>query len=244
MSQSLALRGEERAEARPAGTATSDVLAGARAMAPTMLAFLPFGLLVGAAVATSASPLTAWLSTWSIYGGAAHLAVLDVLGHGSGWLAAATVGVLVNVRLTAYATAMAPTWRTASWRARLVAALTLTDAVWALSNTRMPAADGAAAHRRFHLGAALTLWVGWPTMVTLGTLTGSWAESVPLFSLLPCLTLGSLVVPQLRHRPALAAAGAAATAAVATLPLPAGAAMMLTAAAGATAAWIVSRSRR
>ena len=97
----------------PVETPGADLRAGARAMAPMLVAYAPFGLLVGAAVAASANPLAAWLATWTIYGGAAHLAVLDVLAHGSGWMAAAAVGLLVNVRLTAYATAMAPEWRSA-----------------------------------------------------------------------------------------------------------------------------------
>jgi hypothetical protein len=38
-------------------------------MAPVTLAYLPFALVVGEAVAASAGPAAAWL-TWLIYGGA------------------------------------------------------------------------------------------------------------------------------------------------------------------------------
>lgn len=53
----------------PSGS-RSDLRAGIRAMAPMMLAFVPFALVVGAAVASSANPWAAWLATWTIYGGA------------------------------------------------------------------------------------------------------------------------------------------------------------------------------
>lgn len=203
--------------------------AGVRAMAPMLVAYVPFGLLVGAAVAASANPLAAWLATWTIYGGAAHLAVLDVLGHGSGWMAAAAVGLLVNARLTAYSTAMAPEWRTAPARQRALAAVLLSDAPWALARDR---GEG---DRQFYLGAGLTLFVGWPVLVTLGTLTGDRVSTVPVAALLPALTLGAVVVPQLRHRPVAFAVAAASVSAVATAHLSAGTSLAVAAAVGVTA---------
>ena len=150
----------------PSGS-RSDLRAGIRAMAPMMLAYVPFALVVGAAVASSANPWAAWLATWTIYGGAAHLAVLGVLAQGSGWAAAAAVGLLVNARLSAYATAMAPQWRSASRGQRALAALMLTDVAWALAR------DQQHGQRQFYLGAAGTLFVGWPALVTVGVWSGS-----------------------------------------------------------------------
>src|SRR5262245_19390531 len=76
---------------------------GVRAMASILLAFAPFALAVGTAIAHSDNRLAAWLGTSTIYGGAAHLAVLDLLAIGSGWIAAASVALLVNLRLAAFA---------------------------------------------------------------------------------------------------------------------------------------------
>ena len=206
-------------------------------MAPMLVAYLPFGLIVWAAVAASANPLAAWLSTWTIYGGAAHLAVLDLLAHGSGWAAAAAVGLLVNVRLTAYATAMAPEWRSAPVRQRALAAVLLTDVSWALARGRT---DG---QRQFYLGAGLTLFVGWPVLVTLGTLTGDWVGAVPVAALLPALSLGVVVVTQLRQRPVAFAVAAASVSAVATAHLAAGTSLAVAALAGVTAGLAAERSR-
>lgn len=215
----------------------SEVAAGVRAMAPMLLAYAPFGLLVGAAVAASESPQAAWLSTWTIYGGAAHLAVLDVLRQDAGVVAAALVGLLINARMVAYSVSLAPTWQDTSTRSRLAAAAMLTDATWGLTRSRD--AETPQQRRRFYFGAGLTLWAGWPTLVTLGVVFGDWIRAVPAAHLLPSLTLGTLAVRQLHGRPALAAGAVAGTVAVATAGLDGGLALLLAAAGGATAAALV-----
>lgn len=215
-----------------------EVSAGVRAMAPMIVGFAPFALLVGAAVAASDNPVAAWLGTWTIYGGAAHLAVLDVLQRDAGIVAAAVVGLVINARLTAYSAAMAPQWRSTSVRSRLVAALMLTDASWALGESRTGSPD---ARRRFYLGASLALWVAWPALVTLGVIVGQWFHEIPALTLLPALTLGSLAVRQLRDRPAIAAGAAAGSVAIATTSLPTGIALMLSALAGALAGVLARR---
>ncbi len=216
----------------------SEVHAGVRAMAAMLPAYLPFALVVGASISTSANPLAAWLATWTIYGGAAHLAVLNVLAQGSGWVAAAVIGLLVNARLLAYAMAMVPEWRAAPLRHRAVAALMLTDAPWALSRNRQHRL-----HRHFYFGAAGTLFVGWPTMVTVGALAGNWVDAIPVAHLLPALTLGALVMPQLRQRPTATAAAAASVCAVLTTGLPASVSFGTAAAVGVIAGVLAERAR-
>ncbi len=213
---------------RPSSVLTDeDARAGVRAMLPVVVGYAPFGLVVGATVAASANPLAAYVATWTIYGGAAHLAVLDALGAGAGWTTAALVGLLVNARLSAYATSMAPQWRSASVAQRTVAALMLTDAPWALTQRR------STGRRPFYLGAALTLFVGWPVLVTVGMLAHRWTGTAPVLTLLAALTLGCAVIGQLRQRPAAAAAVAAAVVTIATTSLSTGTALLAAAAAGA-----------
>lgn len=223
----------------PLARVSSPMRSGARAMLPMVAAYAPFGLLVGAAVARSDQPWAAWLATWTIYSGAAHLVVLDVLGSGAGVMGTVLVGLTVNVRLAAYSASMAPDWRTASVGRRALAGLALTDAPWALAQD----APGDARDRRAsYAGAALVLWFAWPALVTCGALLGPLFQNLPAATLLPGLTLGILVVPHLRQRPGLAAATTAAVTAVAGAPLPAGVALMLSAAAGALAGAVAHRS--
>ena len=210
---------------------------GFRAMGPVIVAYVPFALVVGATIASSAQPWAAWAGTWLVYGGAAQLALLDVLAHGGGWLPAAAVGLLVNVRLTAYAAAMAPAWRTEpAWR-RIVAAVMLTDAPWALARDRARNAPS------YYLGAALALFIAWPAMVTVGTLIGDHVSAVPITDLLTPLTLGSVVVPQLRQRPVALAMAAATVTAVVTSQADAGVALLLAGAVGAATGLLAERAR-
>ena len=169
--------------------------AGFRAMTPVLVAYAPFALVVGTAVATSPDPWSAWAGTWLVYGGAAQVAVLDVTAHGGGWVSAAVIGLLINVRLAAYAAAMAPAWRAQPARRRAAAAVMLTDAPWALARDR--GRDDPA----YFLGAALALFLTWPAMVSVGALVGSHVDAGPTADLLLPLTLGVIVVPQLRRRP-------------------------------------------
>ena len=211
--------------------------AGFRAMAPVLAAYAPFALVVGTAVATSSDPWSAWVGTWLVYGGAAQIAVLDVLAHAGGWLPAAAIGLLINVRLAAYAAAMAPAWRAEPARRRVAAAVMLTDAPWALARDR--ARDDPA----YFLGAALALFLSWPAMVTAGALVGTHVDAGPVSDLLLPLTLGAIVVPQLRRRPAAAAIAAALVTAVVTSGADVGTALLLAAATGTAAGLAAERAR-
>jgi predicted branched-subunit amino acid permease len=220
------------------GHSPGQARAGARAMAPLIAAYAPFAFLVGTAVAASEDPLVAWLATWAIYGGAAHLVVLDMLSGGSGWLAAAAAGVLVNARLSAYAAAMSPHWRGTPRRHRVAAGVMLTDAPWGLSQARP---HGQAA---YYTGAALVLFVCWPAMVTIGTLVGTPAVLAPMTGLLAAATLAMVVVPHLRGHAGAAAVGAATITAVLTAHLDPAVALLAVAVAGATAGTVAARESR
>jgi predicted branched-subunit amino acid permease len=145
------------------------------------------------------------------------------------------VGLLVNARLTAYATAMAPEWRGAPLRHRALAGVMLTDATWAMARSRD------SGRREFYLGAGAALFVGWPVIVALGVLAGQWVSAVPVAGLLSAMTLGAVVVPQLRERPTAAAAAVAVLTAALTTTLPTGTALVLAAVTGGGTGLLVAR---
>ncbi len=217
---------------------------GARAMLPAVVAYVPFGLLVGAHVATSPDPLVAWLGTFTIYGGAAQLALLDVLAAGGSVVAAAVTALLLQARLAAYAAALAPDWRAAPLRTRLLAAVTLTDVPWAISQGRAAEAGDVTSRRRFYLGAALTLWAAWPVLVTAGMLGGSVLARQPVAGLVAPLLFGALVAPHLRERRGAVTALAAAATAIVTARWSTGSAVLLASAVGAAAATLANRGPR
>ena len=63
------------------GSRGRDVLAGAAAMAPLVVAYAPFALVIGSTVATLDQPVAGWAGSWLIYGGSAHLAALQGLSR-------------------------------------------------------------------------------------------------------------------------------------------------------------------
>ena len=212
--------------------------AGVRAIAPVLVALVPLALVVGQHIATSSEPLAGWAGSWFVYSIGAQLAALDVLAHGSGWLSATAVGLLVNLPLAAYSTAMQPDWATAPLSRRLLAALVLTDPPWALSRGR-----SAKDRRAFYLGAALAMFVVYPTLTGVGVIVGARLSDVAVLALLPALGFGSVVAPQLRQRTNAIAAVAAAACSVATVGLQSGLAYALIGAVGGLAAWTTWTSR-
>ena len=228
---------EPASAAPPAPARAGDLVSGARAVLPAVVAFAPLALMVGAAVDASDNRLAAWLSTWTIHGGAAQLITLDVVAQQSGWIAAATAGLLVQTRLSAYSTAMVADWRTAPLGLRLLAGVVLSDAPWALAQSR------STGRRGFYLGAGLALFLAWPVMVTVGTAVGDGVGGIAAAALVPALVLGCTVATQLRQRPVLAAAAAAALSAVVTVVASAGFALVCAAVVGIVAGLVVDRTR-
>ena len=91
-------------------------------MVPFAVGYVPFGLLVGATAAQGSDPAAGWAGTWTIYGGSAHLAALNLVSAHATTATAIAAGVLVNLRLLAYATAVSPLWAWTRWPWRLAAA--------------------------------------------------------------------------------------------------------------------------
>ncbi len=207
-------------------------------MAPLTVGYLPFGLVLGAAVAVAADPVAAWSGTLPLYGGSAHLALLQALDTGATAWAAAAAAVLINVRLVVYSAALAPLFRTARPVARLVAAAAVIDPTWMVAERR-GTERGTDAERRVHYaGAAVCLTLGWLAAVTTGALLGSVDRLSPALTIAVPLCLVALVAPHLRTPGGGRAVAAAVVVVIAGASLPAGIgillAMLAAAAAGST----------
>ena len=87
------------AQQTPKGRCRRDFVNGAWAMTPMLVGYVSFGLVVGAALSRSQEPWAAWAGTDLIYGGSAHLTLIELLRTGSGLWAAAGAALLINARL-------------------------------------------------------------------------------------------------------------------------------------------------
>lgn len=194
---------------------------GHRDALPLIVGYLPFALVLGAAIAASSvSTLAGWASSPLVFAGASQLAMLDVVDTGGSVVVAVLTALAINLRHVMYSAAMAP-WlaeERPAWR--WTAPLFLNDPQYLLASRRFPELADAGARRRYYLELGLTLWVAWSTMTAVGVVVGArLPDGLPLDVVVP-LTFLALLVPSLTDRPAVGAAVVGGSVSVAAHGLP------------------------
>jgi len=198
-------------------TARTEVIAGAKAVAPMLVGVIPFGLVAGATPVTTGlgGETSIGLST-IVFAGASQLAAADVLADGGAAIVAVIAACTINMRMLLYSASLAPYLTHVPLRRRLFMAYLLTDQAYAVSIIRWNADEAQAGaggppvvlERRvpYYLGAALLLWVNWQAVTVIGVLIGNAVpESLPLDFAVPLVFL-VLLVPAITSRPAAVAA--------------------------------------
>ena len=188
-------------------------------MSPLMLPAVPFGAVLGLAIAET--PLVpnfiGWLSSSIIFGGAAQLTAVTLLAAGAGFFPPLIGALVVNIRHLRYSAAMVPKFRGQPRWFRYLGPYLLIDQEFALASMYH---DEPAAWRAYYLGAGGLAWTIWQIAVALGILVGPiLPEWVDFSFAVPALFIG-LLVPALKTRPAALAAvsGAAVTLLFAGIP--------------------------
>lgn len=199
-----------------------DALAGARDITPMVISVLPLGLAIGAAIGTSSiPPLAGWIGGPLIFGGAAQLLAVQLLAEGAAPLVIIVSALLVNARVVVYGAAIAPWFRTASLRQRLLVAAPLIDPVYFACANRFERGDLDQRGRlAYYAGAASLLMVAWMAIQALAIAAGgSLPDAVGLHVAAP-LVFAGLLAKSATNRGATTAAGAAALTAVLGTGLP------------------------
>lgn len=202
---------------------STDLRAGAAAVAPMLLGVIPFGLVAGATPATGGlgTGAAVGLST-IVFAGASQLAAAEILADGGSAVVAVLAACTINLRMLLYSASLAPFLATETLGRRLAAAYLLTDQAYAVSITRW--ADDTDGHARlpYYFGAASLLWVVWQICTLIGALVGAAVpDDVPLDFAVPLVFL-VLLVPSVTTRPAATAAVAGGLAAVVSAEAGAG----------------------
>jgi predicted branched-subunit amino acid permease len=212
-----------------------EVVKGASTMLPLLIGYLPFALTIGVAAGRSTDPLAAWAGALLIFGGSAHLSVIELVGNCSGLSCAVGTGLLINSRLTVYSASLLPLWRGAPLRHRLLAAAVVIDPMWLIARRREAQPGTPQERRAFFGGAAVTLAAGWSAMIGAGVLLGSPQDATSFLGICTPLCLSAIVAPHLRTAAGARCACAAAVVAVLTSSWPAGPGLLMAMAAGAAA---------
>lgn len=220
-----------------------ELLAGAVTMLPITVGYVPFALLVGAAVAGSTDPFAGSVATPLIFGGTAHFTVLEMIGNGSSLAATVGAALLINLRLVVYSTALSGLWGTASKTARLLAAATVIDPTWMVAERRRTQPGSLTERRAHYAGAAAVLAIGWCGTVAAGAVIGANTDLANLLGIATPLCLVAMVVPQGRRPGGCAGIAGAAAVAWFARGLPAGTGSLLAMATAAALGHLV-RARR
>ena len=145
-----------------------EAVKGASTMLPLLIGYLPFALTIGVAAGSSSDRLAAWAGALLIFGGSAHLSVIELVGNGSGVAAAVGTGLLINSRLMVYSASLLSLWQGAPLRYRLLAAAVVIDPTWLIASRRQAQPGTTEERRAFFGGAAMTLAAGWSAMIGAG----------------------------------------------------------------------------
>lgn len=224
----------------------SAFVSGARDLMPMVIGVLPLGLAIGTVIAdSSVPPMAGWLAGPLIFGGAAQLLTVEMLDSGAAPVVIVVSALLVNSRIMVYGAAIAPWFREASLRDRLLVAAPLIDPLFLVCEPRFAEGDQDQRERiAYYAGGATLLLVAWMAVqaVAIG-LTTSVPASAGLHLAAPLAFVGMLANAT-KSRPAVASAAVACFVAVAGTGLPYQSAMSLGIVAGLVAGIVTARIDR
>ncbi|HIE22139.1 MAG TPA: branched-chain amino acid permease [Acidimicrobiia bacterium] len=209
---------------------------------PLFVPAIPFAFVIGLVIVESGiNPLVGWTSSPIIFGGAAQLTLISLLGSGAAWVAAVTAALVVNVRYLMYSAALAPAFQAQPRWFRALGPSLLIDQLFALAVLRLD--DEPRALRIYYLSAGLTFWLMWQITTALGLVVGPVVpESWQLEFAVTILFLGLIVLSIDKYPKTVAAVvGAGVTFLGSGLPNRSG--LLVGALAGVVAGTIAERLR-
>jgi predicted branched-subunit amino acid permease len=161
---------------------------------PLFVPAVPFALVIGLAIVEADINLfSGWSGSWLIFGGAAQLTLVSLLGSGAAVLAAITAALVVNARHLMYSAAMAPTLQKQPAWFRWLGPYVLIDQMFAL--TVIEADSDPDVFRTYYLAAGATFWTLWQVTTALGIAIGPVVpEEWNLEFAIPLLFIGLIVL--------------------------------------------------
>jgi len=210
---------------------------------PLFVPAIPFALVIGLAVVESGiNRFVGWSTSWLIFGGAAQLTLVSLLGSGVALAAAITAALVVNARHLMYSAALAPTFQRQPGWFRWLGPYVLIDQLFAM--TVLETEADPRTFRTYYLAAGSTFWTLWQITTAVGLAIGPVVpEEWNLEFAVPLLFLGLIVLGVDKWSKALAGAvGAGVTFLAAGLPNRTG--LLVGALVGIVAGTAAERMRR
>ncbi len=207
-----------------------------RESVPLFIPAIPFGFILGAAMTRSELPTwIAWLSSITVFAGAAQLALVTSAGVASWWTAVATA-VVINSRHIMYSAGLTPRFQNQPRWFRWVGPFFIIDQVFALVAARSDL--DRRQFRIYTLTAGLFFFSSWLIVTTAGVLLGSAVPTNWKIEMAVAVMFAGLVAMPIQKLSAVVAAVAGAGASILFLDLPNRLGLLVGAAAGIIAAFV------
>jgi len=218
---------------------------GARDITPMVIGVIPFGLAIGATVATSSlSTAQGLASAPLIMAGAAQLSTVQMVDAGVAPVMIVVAALMINARILLYSASLAPWFSGESIGRRLLLAVPVIDQMHFTCVPRFERGDLDAGQRRaYYAGAAGWLVSAWFASQALAITIGATVpESVGLHVAAPLALAGLLAKSTTSNNTATAAAVAMLVVTVGA-GLPFHSAVLVATLAGITGGTLLARSR-
>jgi predicted branched-subunit amino acid permease len=200
----------------------SAAIEGARDITPMMLSVLPFGLTIGAVLASSSiGTFEALISGPITLAGAAQLTAVQMLDDGVAPIVIVISALLINARIILYSTAMAPWFRDESLGRRLLLAIPLIDQLYFTCSARFERCDLDRRQRQaYYAGGAALLVTGWIAAQSVAIVAGAQVPDGVGLQVGAPLALAGLLAKSTADRPSCVAASSAAVHVVGCVVIP------------------------
>lgn len=161
---------------------------------PLFIPAVPFALVIGLTIVEGGiNSFAGWSGSWLIFGGAAQLTLVSLIGSGAAVIAAATAALVVNARHLMYSAALAPTYQQQPAWFRWLGPYFLIDQMFALASLETDSDPDT--FRTYYLSAGITFWSLWQITTALGLAIGPVVpEEWNLAFAVPLLFIGLIVL--------------------------------------------------
>ena len=196
--------------------------AGLRDIVPMVVGVAPFGLAIGATLATTSLSFGAGMfSAAAILAGAAQLTTVTMLEEGAAPLVIVLSALIINARIVLYSAAVAPWFAEERWTRRLVLAIPIIDQMYLTCVPRFARGDLDRRERQaYWLAAGAFLITGFLSTQALAMVAGARLPAWTGIEVAAPLALTGLLARSTADRPSIQAALAAGAVVVLGAGLP------------------------
>ncbi len=219
-------------------TRWTEFWAGVRDTFPLVVGAVPFGIIFGALAVTSGiSPSGALAMSAFVFAGSAQFVAAGLFAGGAPVLVIVLTTLVVNLRHTLYATALAPHMKHLPQRWLIPLGFWLTDESFVVVSARHTRNDASPLKHWYFLGSAIFMYTNWQLCTLIGILVGRAIPNPAAWGLdfAAVVTFIGMLSQFVRNKPALVSAGVAGLCALLAHGLPNQLGLLVAAALGIAA---------